>query len=389
MTQIREGDSISSWSFYNPTRVIFGENAFESIGSIVDGERVAVVTSPGFRRRGLVDKVEGLMNGRVALVLDIVTPNPSLESVDALRHVQERDTIDSIIALGGGSSLDTAKALSRILSSPRDEPLSDRFWEGVGLGADETVPIVTIPTTAGTGSEVTPTATVWDYQSGTKRSLCGNDLYPKAAIVDPVLTYDLPESVTVSSGLDAISHALESIWNRNASPMSLTLATQSLRLSLDALPRLKLNGHDYQARNSMMQASLMAGLAISQTRTALSHSLSYPLTMEFDIPHGIACSFALPEVLEFNAFSDDGRLETLAADLGCGTASSLGNELRRLLETLLSDTDLLDKMMECPLTLNLRRRMFTKGRADNNLRPVELDDLGGILREALSRYEAQ
>ena len=336
-----------------------------------------------------MDKAEGLMNGRIERVLDIVTPNPSLESIDELRHVQGLETVDTIIALGGGSCLDTAKALSRVISSNRDEPLSDRFWEGVGIGADETIPIVTVPTTAGTGSEVTSTATIWDYENRAKRSLLGDGLYPKAAIVDPVLTHDLPESVTVSSGLDAVSHALESIWNRNASPISLTLATQSLRLSMDALPRLKANLQDHLARNSMMQASLMAGLAISQTRTALSHSLSYPLTMEFGIPHGIACSFALPEVLEFNALSDDGRLEGLASGLGYDTASSLADELRRLLKMLLYDTNLLGKITENSLTLDLRKRMYTKGRVDNNLRPVELDDLDSILREAIRRTRAQ
>lgn len=363
--------------------------AFSLASLRLRGSLAPDLTGPACRPCSLVSRIEELLNGRVAFVLDTVTPNPSLEYIDELRNVQGLGTADSIIALGGGSSLDTAKALSRILKSQRDKPLSDLFWKGTGIGADGAVPIIAIPTTAGTGSEVTPTATIWDYKAGMKRSLCGDDLYPMAAIADPTLTYSLPESITMSSGLDAVSHALESIWNNNANPVSLMLATQSLRLSLDALPRLKMNGHDHQARSSMMQASLMAGLAISQTRTALSHSISYPLTMEFGIPHGIACSFALPEILEYNASSDDGRLETLAADIGRDTTSSLGIELRRLLKQLVSDTDYRNDIIEIPLTLDLRRRMFTKGRADNNLRPVELDDLDGILREALSRYKAQ
>ena len=353
------------------------------------GTSVVVVTSPGFRKRGLVNRIEELLNERVAFVLDTVTPNPSLEYIDDLRNIQELDKADSIIALGGGSSLDTAKALSRILKSQKTKPLSDLFWKGTGIGADGAVPIIAIPTTAGTGSEVTPTATIWDNQAGMKRSLCGDDLYPKVAMADPTLTYNLPESITVSSGLDAVSHALESIWNNNANPVSLMLATQSLRLSLNALPRLKINGHDYQARSSMMQASLMAGLAISQTRTALSHSMSYPLTMEFGIPHGIACSFALPEILEFNASSDDGRLEALAADIGLKTISSLGIELRRLLKQLLFDTDYRNDIIEISLTRDLRKRMFTEGRMDNNLRPAKSDDLDHILREAFHRYEVQ
>ncbi len=322
-------------------------------------------------------------------MLDNVTPNPSLEYIDGLRNVQELHAADSIIALGGGSSLDTAKALSRVLMSQKDEPLSELFWKGSGIEAGDSVPIVAIPTTAGTGSEVTPTATIWDHQERMKRSLSGDDLYPKAAIADPTLTYSLPVDMTVSSGLDAVSHALESIWNNNANPMSLMIATESLRLSFEALPRLKKNGDDHQARSSMLRASLMAGMAISQTRTALSHSMSYPLTMEFGIPHGIACSFALPEVLEFNASSDDGRLATLAADIGLETTASLARELRMLLKQLLSDTDYRNDIIGIPLTPDLRKRMFTEGRVDNNLRPAKSDDLDHILRDAVHRYEAE
>lgn len=329
------------------------------------------------------------MKGRLIRVLDTAAPNPNLDDIDSLRLMDGLDELDAIIALGGGSSIDTAKALSRILSSSRDEPISDRFWKGLPSGAGATVPIIAIPTTAGTGSEVTSTATIWDRQKGAKHSLCGDDLYPRTAIVDPALTYDLPENITVSSGLDAISHALESIWNRNANPLSMTLATQSLRLSLKALPRLNANGHDFQARSSMMQASLMAGLAISQTRTALSHSMSYPLTLEFGIPHGIACSFALPEILEFNALADDQRLEALAIELGYQTISALEVELRKLLELSLSSDILSDRLSKSALTLDLRKRMFTRGRMDNNLRSVDLDDLDRILKKALNRYGCQ
>lgn len=387
MAQIELGDSITSWRFHNPTRIIFGESSLESIGDVVTGTSAVVVTSPGFTRRGLVDKIVKLLNERVILVIDNVTPNPSLKYIDELRRIQGIDAADSIIALGGGSSLDTAKALSRILRSNENMPVSDLFLEDPGHGENRAAPIIAIPTTAGTGSEVTPTATIWDLGAGMKRSLCGDDLFPKVALADPTLTYSLPDSMTISSGLDAISHALESIWNKNANPVSLMHATHSLRLSLDALPRLKINNQDHQARSSMMKASLMAGLAISQTRTALAHSISYPITIELGIPHGIACSFALPEILEFNASSDDGRLKTLAADIGRDTVSSIVTELRRLLEQLLPDTNYQNEIAEIPLTLEFRKRMFTEGRMDNNLRAVGSDDLDRILTKAVLRYE--
>jgi alcohol dehydrogenase len=380
---------MSHWFFHNPTRVNFGENALESIGDIVSGERVAVVTTPGFRKRGVVKRIEELMKDRVVRVLDVVAPNPSMDSVRALGMIEGLENTEVIVALGGGSALDTGKALSRILSSDRGQPLSNQFWEGVGVRAGKTTPVVAIPTTAGTGSEVTPTATIWDYQNRVKRSLRGEDLYPLEAIVDPVLTYGLPEELTVSSGLDTVSHALESIWSKSANPMNITFATKALRLSFEALPRLKTDMDSHRARTMMMQASLMGGLAISQTRTALAHSMSYPLTIDFGIPHGIACSFALPEILEFNALCDDGRLQTLAAETGCETVTGLVRELRGLLDAVLSDTSYVNMLAKISATPDLAGRMLTEGRWDNNLRPADPDDVNRILTGALGRYSTR
>jgi len=358
----------------------------DDIGDTIDAERAVLVTSPGFRRRGTVARIERIMEGRLARILDSVTPNPSIDDIQALRTLEGLRDVDAVIALGGGSSIDTAKALSRVISQSREGIMPDEFWKESSVNVGAAVPIYAVPTTAGTGSEVTPTATIWDYKAGVKHSLCGDDLYPRMAILDPALTYDMPESITMSSGLDAISHALESIWNRNASPITIALATQSLRLALSALPRLKKTGHDRQARHSMMQASLMAGLAISQTRTAMSHSMSYPLTLEFGIPHGIACSFALPEILEFNAGADDGRLNTLATELGFGTIARLKSELCELLESSLTSATTLNKVLEGAPIPDILNRMIAKGRIENNIRSVGQDDLDQILRRALNRY---
>ena len=353
---------------------------------MVHAERAALVTSSGFRKRGLVEKVGRRLEGRLAHVLDNTTPNPSLDDIDELHRLDELDGVDAVIALGGGSVLDTAKALSRLLSYPRDESLPESFWKGVPSDVCGAVPIIAIPTTAGTGSEVTPTATIWDRRDMVKISLCGDDLYPSLAIVDPTLTHSLPEGITISSGLDAISHALESIWNKRASPLSILLATESLRLSIGALPELMTGRQNSSSRSSMMRASLLAGLAISQTRTALAHSISYPMSLEFDMPHGIACSFALPEILGFNAVVDDGRLGTLARELGFEDIERLGEVLRTMLEASLSSKDFPDELPESAHSEDFRNRMFTRGRMDNNLRTVGLDDLHTIISEALHRY---
>ena len=161
--------------------------------------------------------------------------------------------------------------------------------------------------------------------------------------------------------------------------MSTALAVGSLRLSLDSLPRLARDLDDLDARRSMMTASTMAGLAIAQTRTALAHSISYPLTAELDVPHGLACGFALPEVLEFNAGSDDGRLERLSRELGYPSVEGLKEALEHLLDVTGADRMMRELVGDPREVLNRRDRMMDGSRASNNLRPASASDLEGIL----------
>ena len=154
-----------------------------------------------------------------------------------------------------------------------------------------------MPTTAGTGSEVTSWATVWDTQSGKKYSLSRPNLYPKHALVDPTLMIGKPRQLTISTGLDALSHALESLWNVNANPISAHHAVVAAREILAVLPQLVNDLQNLELRSRMAAAALSAGLAFSNTRTAIAHSISYPVTLHHDVVHGIACSFTLPMVL--------------------------------------------------------------------------------------------
>src|SRR5690606_4349862 len=263
-----------------------------------------------------------------------VNPNPGVDDIDRQAASVRASAPDLVVGLGGGSSIDTAKALARLLTQPPGSTLASHFRDGTELAPVRALSLAAIPTTAGTGAEVTPFGTVWDFAQARKYSVAGDDMYPSVAVLDPELTVGLPLDVTLSSGLDAVSHALESTWNRNAMPVTLGLATKSLQLSIPALPRLKQAPEDIQARRAMMEASLLAGLAISQTRTALAHSISYPLTARFNLAHGIACSFTLPALLRFNASADDGRLQDLARALGFAGLEVFAAQLQMLLREL-------------------------------------------------------
>jgi alcohol dehydrogenase len=373
----------SSWTHFNPVRVIFQPGGLNRLADYVNSRCVALVTSPGFRRRGLVAVVEQVLGDRLLAVVDNVKPNPDVVDVQAQAELLRPAAPDTLVALGGGSTIDTAKALARLLSQPEGASLATLVRESTTGPGIPALPVVAIPTTSGTGAEVTPFGTVWDYEQKKKYSITGDDLFPRLAILDPDLTLQLPEEVTIASGLDSISHALESAWNRNATPVTLGLVTKSLQLSMRALPAIKNNLHDTEARARMMQASTLAGLAISQSRTALAHAISYPLTANFNLPHGLACSFTLPALLEFNAASDDGRLADLVRSLGYTSTREFASDLSSLFRQLGVGAYLSAYLPDRQAVMALSSQMFAPGRAENNLRHGSEDDVRMIVAEAL------
>ena len=373
----------SSWTFHNPVRVIFQPGAVKRLADHVKSTRVALVTSPGFRHRGLLDEIQQRLGDRLVAVVDDVNPNPDVNDIQAQSERVRPAAPDTLIALGGGSTIDTAKGLARLLPQVRGTSLAGLLQSGLPAIGARALPVVAIPTTSGTGAEVTPFGTVWDYEQKRKYSIVGDDLFPVLAILDPQLTWGLPEEVTLTSGLDAISHSLESAWNRNATPVTLGLVTKSLQLSMRSLPEVLAVPGDAAARARMMEASLLAGLAISQSRTALAHAISYPLTSNFGLPHGLACSFTLPALLAFNAASDDGRLKDLARGLGYSDTREFARGLSELFERVGLRKYLARYVPDRSSVLELSGRMFAPGRSENNLRTASEEQVREIITEAL------
>jgi phosphonate metabolism-associated iron-containing alcohol dehydrogenase len=217
---------------------------------------------------------------------------------------------------------------------------SGRFDELVALLAKGTAfkphavkALVAVPTTAGTGSEVTPWATIWDRAANRKHSLHLPETWPEAAVVDADLMLTLPRSVTVQSALDALSHALESIWNVNANPISDTFAIAAAREVMATLPALLARPGDRELRARMALAATKAGMAFSNTKTALAHSISYEMTLRFGLPHGIACSFTLPMVLE-RAMGRRPDRDAVLAEVFDGALRAGPHRLRTFLESV-------------------------------------------------------
>jgi alcohol dehydrogenase len=370
------------WKFHNPVRISFGVDIVPAAMAQLPGRRLLLITTPGMTRRGRTTWLREVSAGKVAAVFDGVAPNPTLAALDALATAQRGGSYDGIVALGGGSALDTGKILGVLLGASADFSLAGHFLRDQPLPAAASLPVVAIPTTAGTGSEVTPFATVWDDQSRRKFSLAGERMFPTQALLDPTLTHELPWDVTLATGLDALCQAFESIWNRNMNPVSLGFAMQAAQRAWPVLLRGREVLGSPQLRSELMEASLLAGLAISHTRTALCHSMSYPVTAHFGLPHGLACGFTLSAVLRFNTAVDDGRLQALAQQLGCAQVEELAEATAALLRRLEVDVHLRSILQRMEAVERLIPEMVTPGRADNNLRDISSDSLALILRTA-------
>jgi len=324
------------WTYKNPVIIAFGSGTLDQIGGLVAGRDYALVTygEPGFRTiRKRVETSAGL----ASVVIDNITQNPNYQMLEeSCRMFGDIDTdIGVVVAVGGGSVIDAAKV---VVASGGNFSVVRQYLE-TGLGAEvlDKIPLIAVPTTSGTGSEVTCFATVWNTGVQKKYSLNHPSLYPEHALVDPELMLGAPQGLTVSTGLDALSHSLESIWNVNANPVSSALAVTAASDILDVLPVLADNLGNLNCRTKMARAAMMAGLAFSNTKTALAHSLSYPITLRHGVPHGIACSFSLPMVMRWVSGANSDCNANLKRIFGPDLAGG-ANRLEEFLQNLGIDT---------------------------------------------------
>lgn len=327
----------------------------ETLGEHLPAQRVLLVTTPGFVRRGVVQRVKDMLSSSHQVITwDGVKPNPDLLDLDAATHYFRSFEIGCVLGLGGGSAIDAAKVLATTIPSRTAPTLCQLFRDKVVPRWSQRLPLVVIPTTSGTGAEVTPFATVWDHKEHNKNSLIGEFLYPDTALLDATLTLTLGEEDTLYPALDTISHALESLWNKNCTPVTRIFAFQALALSNQALPLVMKEPCNLELRHNLQIASLLAGFAISQTKTAIAHSISYFFTAYHQVPHGLACSFTLSKLIELNK-------NTLSSN-------DSENEIINITEEILKKLDLSEKLKKyLPLNLQFKKNTynFDSQRIDN------------------------
>ncbi len=287
--------------FRTTPRILMGPGAASRIGeeiSRLGAKRVLVVTDQGILKAGLLERVAKPLksSGIRTMVFDGVEPDPRYELVGKCLEAAQGQRPHCILGLGGGSALDIAKAAS--VMATNKGTICDYF--GIELVPRPGLPLVLVPTTAGTGSEVTPIAILSDEQEKLKKGVVSSYLIPSLAILDPELTLGLPPSVTAATGMDALIHAIEAFTSLNATSMSDLLACQAMELLYHNIRTAFAQGTNLEARSKMLEGSLLAGMAFANAGVTAVHAFAYPIGAEFHIPHGIANSIMLTPVMEFN-----------------------------------------------------------------------------------------
>lgn len=287
------------WTYHEPAKLIFGVGAAENLNSEMEAlgvTKAVLLSSKSMFRQGIPQQLAELTGGKIVAISTEVEPDPTVENVDHAAALARQNGADCVIGLGGGSVIDCAKATAAAVAEDLTAAELVRKKE-----VRDALPIIAIPTTAGTGSEVTRVAVISDKSAGLKLAVYSQALFPKLALVDPQYTASVPKRTTAATGLDALAHALDALSSRKPSPVTNALAQKACELIVKNLEAVLEDGNNLDARAGMSQASTIAGLAFSQTGTTGSHACSYRLSIEHHIPHGEACAFTLDRWVEINA----------------------------------------------------------------------------------------
>ena len=399
---VRTGTGIcASSTFWMPTRVEFARGiARARLGAEARAlgagrgsvERALLVTDPGLHAAGVCEPLmESLAGaGLDAEVFDHVQGNPRdvhcLEGAELGRSVGA----DLVIGVGGGSAIDTGKCIALLMTNgghPRD-------WEDFGTLQATPLPVLAVPTTAGTGSEVSPSAIITDSERRKKMNLFDPRICPQVALVDPDLTLSMPPALTAATGMDALSHAVDSLHCGLANPASDAMALEGARLVALYLRRAVADGGDVEARCGMMQASLTAGLAVGITDVAGCHCLAESIGAIYDHPHGVCCAVTMPMIMEFNRpdAATAQRYGRLAAAFGIAVDGLGVPEAARLAIDYVTDlnTDLgmppLGELINSEDLDLLAEKAAANTSAPSNPRPASEDDFRAMFATELARF---
>lgn len=383
------------YQFQTANHLIAGPNSIEKVGEYLsllgtEVKSALIITQPSMKRLGFVEKLmHHLSDKGVSAYVNIdVLPEPTLENIEEVFQAISKEQYDVLIGFGGGSVLDATKILSVLQTNNQ----SIRELLGTDLVKNPGTPTILIPTTSGTGSEVTPNAIVTLPDEELKIGIVSKYLLPKLVVLDPVLTLSLPRPITAATGMDAFTHSLESFISNKSNLISDMVALESIRLISSSIIEAYQNGNSVEAREKMLVGSMYGGMALTSAGTAAVHALAYPLGGKFKIPHGVANSMLLPHVMEFNMDAIEDRLFLVAEPMGIKIEGFSKTEVaQKVVNRIVEWTNVLEipqnlkeygvkeeDVPELALSASKVTRLL-----NNNPKEVSLKDMEGIYRKLL------
>ncbi len=358
-----------NWTAELGSKLICGPSALQILNQRIHVDKILICSSKSIMKLSAVKDFCDLFQGRDINVLGNIRPNPSPADIDSAFKLIEGNPPELVIAIGGGSVIDFAKVLAALLSNSSVSSTLDLI--DLEKFEPRTCGLIAVPTTCGTGSEVTPFATIWAGDKSEKLSIDSPTIAPDMAILQGGLSSSCSPDQMLFSGLDAISHCVETLWNRNRTVLSEMFARESLESLIRTLPKALTATSSVDELQDLQEAAMLAGLAISQSRTAIAHSISYPITSVYGMPHGLACSFTIPAIW---AEIDDVKKMRLRH-------ASLIQQAVELVESLNLRTEIV-RWLSLPNSTALVGGMLSSNRAQNFIQDTNEKMVRNILKSS-------
>ncbi|NER02836.1 MAG: iron-containing alcohol dehydrogenase [Okeania sp. SIO3C4] len=387
------------YEFYSPVKIVAGNKALENIPhelKLLQSKRPIIISDKGIEKAGLLENVIRGFDDSETVIGAVYTDTPvdsSIHAVNEIAALYRKEKCDSIIAVGGGSVIDTAKGVNIVVTEEATDIVK---YSGADRLSKPQKPLMIIPTTAGTGSEVTSVAVISDPDKNLKMPFASQFLLPKVALLDPRMTISLPPRITAATGMDAMTHAVEAYTCIQKNPVSDAYATAAIRLISENLYKMVTDGNDEKGRFAMANASLMAGMAFSNSMVGAVHALGHAVGGIAHVPHGVAMSILLPRVMEYNMDKlSDLYAELLLPLVGEEVFVATPKEKRAVksVAKLYEMINVLKQLCGHPTTLSeagvtedqlekIAKMSINDGALINNPKEVELNDAMDILKKA-------
>jgi alcohol dehydrogenase class IV len=371
-------------NYYNPVKILIDRmDVIESVLNNLNPQvkNIVLLTRGGdFSQSQSGQTISKCIEKFEVLKIEIEISNPDIEDLFSLYTQIKNFDYQCIIGIGGGSVLDLSKSLSALKNMEIDSTSTLRsvIENKSYVENQHIVPWIGVPTTSGTGSEVTCWATIWDRARGVKLSIDSKSLYANTAIIDAALTLTLPNKLTASTALDALCHATEAYWSKNSNEISRVYSLEAIKRIVNNLEKVLDQPKEIQLRNELALGSLYAGLAFSNTRTTACHSISYPLTLALGIDHGVAASLTLAKVMELNLEAIIEKDQLFQA-FGVNHLEEIQQFIERIYRLSGFQSKLKDYNANPEIIESIAENAFTKGRMDNNPIALTKKDVTQIL----------